>query len=169
MSKRDFLIPVVLVFLTILVGKIFGGGGNAETDNPLAGFEPLIGGEWHLENSFQVYEWGVGQKSIKAKGYFLVDGKPKLVSEGLWFWHPGEKKIKGYFTAINMPVVFFDYTTRFEGADVVSELQSYSISGKEMRYIERYEFVDENRYRWSLVQETDEGLKQVMGGMFERK
>lgn len=28
---------------------------------------------------------------------------------------PKEKQIRGVFTAVEMPVVFFDHTTRFEG------------------------------------------------------
>ncbi|MGH8130764.1 MAG: hypothetical protein ACRES3_07915 [Steroidobacteraceae bacterium] len=58
---------------------------------------------------------------MKSRSYFIVEGKPKLVSEGAWFWHPGEKQIKGVFTAIDMPVVFFDYTTRFEANKMMVE------------------------------------------------
>ena len=93
----------------------------------LAPFEQLIGGQWYLEGSYQEFEWGVGRRSVRSRSYFIIEGEPKLVSEGIWFWHPGERQIRGVVTAIDMPVVFFDYTTRFEGNRMVSDLRSPSM------------------------------------------
>lgn len=159
----------LLLSVFVLIGFAQTDKAVLKAENPLEQFAQLIGGEWHLEGSYQVYEWGVGKKSVKASGFFIVDGKPKLVSEGFWFWHPGERKIKGYFTAIDMPVVFYDYTTRFEERRMISELKAYSPGGREMSYTEIYEFIDEKNYQWSLLKDTGEGLKEVMGGVFERK
>jgi len=141
---------------------------NVSIDS-LSLFSCLIGGEWHLEGTYQVFEWGVGKMSVKSCSYFMIDGKPKLVSEGLWFWHPGEKKLKGYFTAIEMPVMFFDYTTTFQGNKMVNELKSYSPQGTVDNYIETWEFTDDDHYVWTLFNKTPEGEKKVMGGNYSRK
>ena len=137
--------------------------------DPLAPFERLAGGEWHLEGSYQVFEWGVGRQSVKARSYFVVEGKPRLVSEGLWFWHPGEAKIKGIFTAIDMPVNFFDYTTRFEGNKMVNTLRAYAPGGKETVFEETWEFTDESHFEWKLMSETPDGMQQQMSGTYTRK
>lgn len=138
-------------------------------EEPLAGFHRLIGGQWHLDDSYQEFEWGVGRKSVIARSFFAIDGKPVPVSEGMWFWHPGEQTIKGVVTAINMPVEFFDYTTRFEADKMVSELTSYDAAGDASRYVETFEFLDESHYRWTLFTETGEGLQKVMGGTYTRR
>jgi hypothetical protein len=138
------------------------------TFDPLAPFERLIGGQWHLEGSYQEFEWGVGRRSVKARSYFAADGEPKLVSEGVWFWHPGERQIKGFFTAINMPVVLFDYTTRFEENRMVNDLRAYGPEGSVKVYVETWDFRDDGQFVWKLLQETPEGLKEVMGGTYRK-
>ena len=135
---------------------------------PLAPFERLIG-RWHLEDSHQEFVWGVGRQSVRARSYFVVDGESRLVSEGMWFWHPGEESVRGVVTAIDMPVTFFDYTTRFEDDRMVSELTSYDADGKASQYVETFGFVDDSQYEWTLFTKTDEGLQKVMGGLFTRQ
>jgi len=144
--------------------------GEAEpAGNPLAPFERLIGGQWHLDGSYQEFEWGVGQRSVRSRSLYLVEGEPKLVAEGIWFWHSGEERIKGVFTAIDMPVAFFDYTTRFEGNTMVSDLRSYDVNGDESVYSETWEFIDETHYVWKLMKDTPEGPQEVMGGTYSRR
>lgn len=142
-------------------------GQPAAEAQPLAPFERLIG-RWRLGDSQQEFVWGVGRRSVIARGYFVVDGKPTLVSEGMWFWHPGEERIKGVVTAVNMPVSFFDYTTRFEGDRMVSELASYDADGEASRYVETFEFVDDSQYEWTLHTKSGEDLQKVMGGLYTR-
>jgi len=135
----------------------------------LSQFSRLIGGEWHLDGSYQVFEWGVGKRSVKSRSYFIINGKSKLVSEGIWVWHLGEKKLKGYFTAIEMPVVFFDYTARFKGNIMMNKLISYSLQGEPEIYFETWEFTDDDHFVWTLFSKTDEGEKKIMGGDYSRK
>lgn len=136
--------------------------------HPLAGFERLIGGRWHLGNSYQEFEWGVGRRSVKARSYFVVDGKPRLVSEGTWYWHPAEASIRGVFTAVDMPVDLFEYTSRFDGADLVSDLIAYS-GAVETAYVERWAFVDEAQFEWTLYAVTADGPQREMGGTYTRQ
>ena len=138
-------------------------------ENPLQPFERLIGGTWELEGSTQEFEWGVGRKFVVSRSYFIVDGNPRKVSEGFWYWHPGEKEIRGVFVAIDMPVQLFDYTTRFEGGKMISRLRSYTTGGEESVYTEIFHFKIDGQYEWSLYEGSDEGQAKAMGGTFIRK
>lgn len=169
--KNRILIVIALMVTTVLIpGWVPAQEENNDKlmPNPLAPFERLIGGRWYLEGSYQEFEWGVGRRSIKARSYFIVEDEPKLVSEGIWFWHPEEKQIKGVFTAIDMPVEIFEYTSRFEGNSLLSELVAYSAEGGKSRYAEEWEFVDETHFVWTLSIETPDGLRQEMGGTYSR-
>lgn len=135
---------------------------QVDSSNPLAPFDPLIGGEWHQEGNYQVLAWGVGRKTVTSRHYFLVDGEPQLVSEGFWFWHPNEQTIKGTFVAIEMPVELFEYTTKFEGNKMVSELKAFTSEGVDEHYIEEWRFNGADQYTFSLYADTPEGRQQAL-------
>ena len=94
--------------------------------------------------------------------------QPKLVSEGYWYWHPGEKQIKGLFTAIEMPVVLFEYTTRFEGNTMVNDLKTFAANGSETIFAETWEFVDDTHFEWKLTSELSDGTEAMMSGTYVR-
>ena len=171
MNTRYFL---VLALAAIMFSMPESARLETETSNsvahyPLAGFERLIGGQWHLEGSYQEFEWGAGQRSVKAKGYFLVEGEPKLVSEGIWFWHPETKEVKGIFTAVGMPVELFEYTTRFDSESIVSDLVAYTSEGSKTVYTESWQFLDDTHFEWTLFAKTPDGPQKAMGGTYTRK
>jgi len=131
---------------------------------PLAEFDRLVGGQWWMgDDSYHEFEWGLDRQMVKTRSYVVTDGEPKLVSEGVWFWHPGEGAIRGYHVAIEMPVSFFDYTTRFEGDTMISELDSFGEMGDS--YEETFEFTSPSEYVWTLMQSGE----RVMGGTYERR
>lgn len=170
--NNKVLIAIALIVAAFLLpGWVHSQAENtrAPAPNPLAGFERLVGGQWYLDSSYQEFVWGVGNRSVIARSYFLIDGKPKLVSEGMWYWHPEERRIKGVFTAIDMPVVVFEHTTRFEANSLVSELVAYDAEGTRSTYTEKWEFVDEAHFEWTLFVETPEGNKEEMSGTYSRK
>ena len=68
----------------------------AEQEIPLAPFTRLVGGTWHMDDSKHEFFWQVGRKAIGNRSYFMVDGEYQLVSEGAWYWHPGEGVLRGY-------------------------------------------------------------------------
>lgn len=172
MIENKVTIAVALIFAAFLVPGVAHSqedDAHASKPNPLAGFERLVGGQWHLDGSYQEFEWGVGRQSIVARGYFLVEGKPKLVSQGMWYWHPERNRIEGIFTAIDMGIEIFEYTTRFEGNSVVSELVTYDAEGTKAKYLETWEFVDQTRFLWTLFADTPDGRKEQMSGTYSRK
>ena len=166
--KRTLATYFLSIFLMYSSGVLFAQETEENSPDSLSHFSRLIGGEWHMGYSYQVFEWGVGKKSVKSSGYFVIDGKPKLVSEGIWVWHPGEQKLKGYFTAIDMPITFFDYTASFDGTNMENELKSYSPRGTVENYVETNEFIDDDHYIWTLYAITSEGKTKIMGGKYKR-
>ncbi len=164
-AMRSFVICLILGFLT--PPSAVGAQATADS-NPLAPFARLMGGEWYLgDDSYHAFEWGVGKKIVHSKSYFVVNGSPTLVSEGVWFWHPGNEAIEGYATAVQMPVEFFEYETRFIGDTLISDVMSYGPQGG--AYRETWEFLDENRYVWTLYAKKGEGLERAMGGTYVRR
>ena len=135
---------------------------------PLGFLQRLVGCAWYLGDSWQTFHWGVGERSLIGRAYSPGrDGEPLLVSDGLWFWHPGEQRVKGYFFAVpEMPVHFFDYTTRFEGDTMVNRLHSFGEMGG--NYEEHWEFTGPDSYRWTLYATGGEGRRQIMDGTYRR-
>ncbi|MCE2613671.1 hypothetical protein LVD13_11870 [Flavobacteriaceae bacterium D16] len=160
-----FIAISILFFTTSLSGQY----KENITKEFLSDFSRLIGGEWHLGNSYQVFEWGVGKLSVKSSNYFITDGIPELVSEGLWIWHPGEKQIKGYFTAVNMPADFFEYTTFFQENTMINRLTTYSSNDRPKNYTEIWEFKDDKTFKWTLFQKKDGKDQLIMEGTYQRK
>ena len=171
MKNLAYMVFMIITSTTLLPNQAYSQDMDPQhvASNPLAPFERLMGGRWHLDGSYQEFEWGVGQRSVRSRGYFIVEGKPNLVSEGIWFWHPGEKQIKGVFTAVDMPVVFFDYTTRFEEDTMVSDLRAYGANGAETIYVETWKFTDDSHYVWKLLRKTPDGLQEEMAGTYSKK
>ena len=163
------MIKKILLFAAALASLSLQSTSAQDSANPLQAFERLIGGQWHLENTYQEFEWGVGRKSVKARSYFVIAGEAKLVSEGAWYWHAGEGVIKGVFTAIDMPVELFDYTTRFDGDVMINELKAYAANGNETVFAETWAFVDESRFEWTLSSVMPDGLTETMAGTYERR
>ncbi|NBC66773.1 MAG: hypothetical protein GVY07_14095 [Bacteroidetes bacterium] len=120
-----FTICLLIFILSLSPHHVFSQELQPNSDsNPLSGFAAIVGGEWHRQGGYQTFKWGIGKKSVIAENYFIMEGKAQKVSEGVWFWHLGEQQIKGYFTAINMPVEFFDYTTRLTNNGIESDLSA---------------------------------------------
>jgi hypothetical protein len=142
---------------------------EATPPNPLDPFAAFVGGRWHLDGNSQELRWGPGRRSVVARGYADGAGEERQISQGMWFWHPGEQRILGYFTAIDMAPEFFAYVTRFDGAVMVSDVVVYSRDGTPQRYVERWEPLDADRFRWSLMQVTGEGDREAYDAVYTRR
>ena len=66
MRNHPFTIFAVLLVLLpwTPVAAAQHATGNEQSENPLAPFERLIGGQWHIEGSYQEFEWGLGKQSV---------------------------------------------------------------------------------------------------------
>lgn len=157
------------LLLAVVSGQAAEPAREDTTENPLEPFPKLVGGKWRLADTYQTFHWGVGRLSVRSLGFAIVDGEPKLVSEGIWFWHPELKQIKGYSTAIDMPVNIFDYTTEFQENTMVNKLRAYSSTGSAEDYIETWEFTGPDTYEWTLSAPTPDGMTKIMAGTYTRK
>jgi hypothetical protein len=161
--KRDPIswFGIVLLSLALINSTQTLSGQAVEK---LAPFDRFIG-EWKMDSALQVFEWGPGKSSVIARSYQIDNegnGSKTLVSQGIWFWHPGKQKIKGYVSAINMPVSFFDYSSKFVNGALFSELEAYDTNGRKSFYHESMEITSDNTYEWKLSQEG----QVIMQGVF---
>jgi hypothetical protein len=168
-QSRRVRVSILLAAGLILAAMPLLADEHDEASKPLEPFSRLVGGEWHSGANYHVMEWGLGKLSVTTKSYFVADGKPKLVSDGTWFWHPGEQSIKGLATAIDMGIDLWDYTTTFEDNVLRSHIVTYATDGTVAEYVETWEFTDDDTYVWKLFTQTDEGLQEMMGSTYTRK
>ena len=159
----------VLFVLVAVAVLLLRPANAADPADPMAPFGRLIGGEWHLGDSYQVFEWGVGRRNVRSFSYTLVEGEYALVSEGTWYWHPQEKVYKGIFVAMGMGIGVFEYETKFEGNTMVNKLKTFDADGNEEHHAETWEFIDHDHYVWTLFSQTEEGPKKTMEGTFVRR
>ena len=172
---------ILCVLLTIaLTSTAYAGEGtepslespaeapSAEVDpdrrNPMLGFSRLVGGGWKIGPLRHVFEWGVGKSSVISRSY---DAEGTLAAEARWFWHPGEKAIKGY--SVDATGTFFaEMTTSFDGSLLINELTMFAADGSTSDYTGKWNFTSEDSYEWSLFSHSDEGLVEAMSMTGER-
>ena len=165
--ERLLLIGIVLAS----VSAVAFGLGESQPPDELRPFEQLVGGAWYLEtgDSYHVFEWGVGRRSVHSRSYFVSEDGDQLVSEGTWFWHPGADAIKGYATAIEMGIDVFEYTTWFEQDVAVHELRTWGPMAGDAPMRETWSFTDADHYEWALLEDRGDGFERIMGGRYERR
>jgi hypothetical protein len=139
----------------VLTAALLGSPASAEpgtpADNPLDGFEHVIGGTWVTDGSEHTFEWGPGRKYVVASTYFIGEsGERELVGQGFWYWDPAAETIKGISLAIDMPFHVMEMRTRFEGHRLISDLTTIGEDGALGTYVETWDFTGPDTYAWSL-------------------
>lgn len=140
----------------------------AETGD-LSAFDRLPGGCWRLGDSCQEFEFGLDRRRLVARTVIHTPAGERVVSEGAWFYHPGEEQVIGYFIARDMGVEFFEYRTLFHGDVMLSEVTAWDGSGKPRPYRERWTFTGPDSYTWELFEDSAGSMKRVMQGIFVRE
>lgn len=135
----------------------------------LARFEPWIGGEWHMQGSIQRFEWGLDRRSVIATSWFEVAGERTPVAAGVWVWHPGERRIRGWFTASGTGADFLEYTTVLREDGMLSDIVSWAADGRRAAQRETWELDGEDRCQWSLFDERGGHFEKSTGGTWERR
>jgi len=139
--------------------------------NPLKSFDWLIGSKWAAtDGNYHVFERGIGGKSVVAKSYAMVGDEAKLVSEGVWFYHPGAKGIRGYVLAENMPFVLMEYETRFENGKMINKLKTFDKGGKASYYHSEWTPNEkQDGYSWTLFSGEGDKLKKLMTENYKKE
>ena len=117
--------------------------------NPLEGFTWLIGKEWKSGNTIQTFDWGIDRLTVKSKSYRKNGTEKTLVAEGHWFWHPEEKKIRGFFTATGMPFYMIESEAEIRGKSIIHSLKTYSKGAGAQYWVEVFESKSSS-YEWKL-------------------
>jgi len=151
--------------LVLSAALISGPTLAASPPTELGEFGVLVVGEWEAEDSRQVFEWGVGQRTIRSRSYHKSEEGWTLVGEGMWYWDPAEEAIRGVAVAIGMPVELFEYRSQVKDGEIVHDLVAQGPMGG--NYAERWAFTD-NEYRWSLEVNKDGKPEPIMAGSYRR-
>jgi len=141
----------------------------AAEPEPLAPFQRLIGGQWVMGSAYQTLEWGVGHRSVVANSYQRDENGDHLVSEGIWFFHPGKQTIVGYFTAVRMGISLFEYQTVASETGLQSEITAWDEQGRPAKYQERWILQGDERYLWQLFAAGEGNSEPVLEGVFTRR
>ena len=141
-----------------------------EAHPALAPLARLVGGRWYLgTDSYHTFAWGVGRQSVTSKSYFILPDGDKLVSEGTFFYHPGEETLKAYAVAIDMGLDYFEYTIEARADTLLMGLEVFGPQAGDKPLRERWVFTDDHHYVWTLFQEGERGWERSMGGTYERR
>ena len=165
-KKLKYVFALVLITLFVVLPS---PARDDSENHPLQGFEWLVEGKWTDGKTVQELKWGINKQSVNARSFWVSEGKLKLVSEGVWFWHSGEKKIKGYFFAIDMPFSFVESEVEFDGTTLVHRMETYSGDEKPSQYIETFEQVSKDEYAWKLFSGSAPTGNALMSGNFTKK
>ncbi len=162
--RKLFLALLTVTTLALPIVGIAQSAGSepsvattAATENPMTGFERLVGGEWDISILSHRFQWGIGHHTVLAKSY---DKAGNLAAEARWFWHPGEQTIKGYSIDASGGS-FAEMTTRFEGDTLINTLETITPEGT-AAYTGRWVFTDSDHYDWTLFAIGPDGEEKEM-------
>src|SRR3990172_8356949 len=101
--KRSLVVIFAFAWAAVVpIGMPAEQPATAVAQNPMEPVARLVGGEWRgqfkLPNGDSlsirnVFEWGLGGRILKARYYAVTEGVERQGYEGIWSWHPTEKKI----------------------------------------------------------------------------
>ena len=141
----------------------------AGAPDTLKGFERLLGGCWRLGESCQEFEFGLDGRRVTARTLMRTEAGTRVISEGAWFHQPGRKVAVGYFVAQGMGVELFEYSTRFEGEAMISDVTARGETGHARTCREIWTFTDPEHYVWELFESGSGSVTRVMQGIFARE
>ena len=147
---RTFLVCGLLAALPTFAAPVADEVPSEPAPGPLEAMSRLVGGTWKIGPLSHVFEFGIARHTLHARSYYT---EGNFVSEARWFWHPGEKTIKGYAVdAAGSGLT--EMTTTFEGDRMTNVLVLTNGDGESQQYVGEWVFVDADRYDWTLYSET---------------
>jgi hypothetical protein len=123
------------------------------------------------DDSYHVFSWGVGRQSVNAEAYFVLPQGETLVSQTMFFYHPGREVLVAYGVAVEMGIDVFEYTAiEARGDTLILDLTPYGPQAPEGDQRETWTFTDDDHYEWVLWARDEGGTwTRSMGGTFERR
>lgn len=169
--RRWIFISLLCLSATAPAGAVLPVSAQA-IESPVSALERLVGGRWYIgDDSYHVFSWGVGHRSVIGEAYFIMPGGETLVSQTTFFYHPGRETLVAYGVAVGMGIDVFEYTSiEARGDTLVLDLTAYGPQAPEGTQRETWTFIDDDQYEWALWARDDEGAwTRTMGGTFERR
>jgi hypothetical protein len=166
----------VLVALTISVNAGHGTAGDATPGGNELGVLDRFAGAWTVEGKWSdgtplharsVYEWGLGKKIMRAQT-FVKDGDREYQRyESVLAWHPEKKSL-------------YEITFAYDGNinEVLIESKDKDTlqigwtpirADKPSPVRQVIQFLDQDRFRWTVTIEDGAGWKQIIDATWKRK
>ena len=176
MKNQRKEVAIVLSFLFLLLtGTAAGQTSPPAQVSPLEPLARLAGGEWlgqfKMPNGTtsdvrNVFEWGLNGKILKARYFSVSGGVGQLVYEGVFAWHPAEKKI--IFQEHSASGSLVEGSVEPVENGLVFDWTQYAGS-KVTHYREAFRFPDNDHYLSQAYEKTESGAeKLVVEGAFHR-
>jgi hypothetical protein len=160
--------PMAVALAAVMV--LPGASSGQEARPELAPLARLVGGRWYLgEDSYHTFALGVGGQSVTTSSYAVLPDGERLISEGTFFYHPGERVVKGYVVAIDMGLDLFEYAIEAHSDTLVMDLRVFGPQAGTTPLRETWVFTDNDHYVWTLLQQGEDGWERLMGGTYARR
>jgi hypothetical protein len=144
-------------------------------ENKLAMLERFVG-EWEVDGKWSdgnalhargVYEWGLGQKILKAKTFVRDGDKEYQRYESVLAWHPEKKSLYEITFAFDgaLTEVLIDAT----GEDTLQIGYTPVTADKPSNVRQVIKFVDKDHFRWTVSLKDGDEWKQLIDATWKRK
>jgi hypothetical protein len=149
-------------------------GAASATPGALQPLLPFLGAEWRIKATWSngtplearsTYEWGLAKKFIVARTYVKrPDGTEYQRYESLYADKDGELVMYGFTYAgtVNVSTMLVD------GKTFGNIWTAKNADGKDTKFKQTVELVDNNHFRWQVWHEKDGQWSQMMDGTWER-
>jgi len=160
-------IGALITLLAILLGM--GAQAKAEdhpaTSNPVDQLAWFIGGTWtadgdkgadgkpfHVETQFQ---WATNHRALIFTTRFRIDGKLVPVYQGLYAWHPAQKKFNFLYT--DNEGAMTQGAASWDGTSLEQEFQIVEPDGTSRNFRSTVKRTSPNEYDWNVRHQNKEG------------
>lgn len=160
----------LLIATNLLFQSLFAYSNANDEPLNLSLMSNMIGGKWWLgTDNYKTFEWGLGRTQIKMKHVMIEENKEYMVAEGFFYYSPNSFSIKGVstFQYKNQQPRLLEYFGNVEEGSLDFVYKSILPSGETKIYTEKWQWVDDNQYRWTLASLEDDA--DAKKGIYIRK
>ena len=171
------LVLGVVVFGTFLVGSSARADDkpNAAEANHLAPLERFVGewtvhGKWSSGDELQarnVYEWGLGNKILKAKTFVKTDKGEYQRYDAVMAWHPKKKSL--FIISFSFDGGMTENLVESKDADTLQIGFTPFQEGEPGKVRQILHFKDKDHFTWQVLLKNETDWQEIMNATWERK
>lgn len=150
------LLCYLVISITFLIQPTLVHSNDKEPQLDL--MSNMIGGKWWFgTNSYKTFAWGLGRTQIKMQHVMIENDKENVVAEGFFYYSPDSFSIKGIstFQYKNQEPRLLEYFGNVEDGSLDFIYKSVLPNGTITIYTEKWQWVDDNQYLWTLASLED--------------